>query len=136
MNRGKADLSRITKIAKLAVQNAERPSTAGYDGDAMADAIVSIALKHQRPNETPEAAFARVTIEDPDAATLFKVRRLASRPFTEAEPAQRNVERAQRQLDAMIARHRLEHGGSYEAAFRAVTVAGEGRQLLWGICGK
>ena len=136
MNRGQADLSRITKIAKLAIANAEGPLTAGYDADAMADAIMSIALKHQRHDETPEAAFARVTIEDPDAATLFKVRKLASRPFTEAEPAQRNVERAQRQLDAMIARHRLEHGGSCEAAFSAVTVAGEGRQLLRGIRGK
>jgi hypothetical protein len=45
VNRGQADLSRITKIAKLAIANAEGPLTAGYDGDAMADAIISPLTK-------------------------------------------------------------------------------------------
>lgn len=132
------ELTRLVKIAKAAVANSETQALlGGCSPDFIADGIMSIAMRQRREGETPEQAFSRVTVEDPDARVLMKARRLTPTSNARAGVAKaRDAERAQRMLDAAIARYRLANGGTYEAGFSAVTEAGEGKALLREIRGK
>ena len=130
------ELDRLVKIAKVAVANSERPLMGGVSRDFIAGAVMQVAMKQRREDETPEGVFARVTLEDHDARILMKARHLTAAPLAKMSPATTEIEGAQRQLDAMIARHRLKAGGAYEAAFELLTRDGEGKTLLRTIRGK
>ena len=71
------ELTRLVRIAKFAVHNSEtQPLLAGYSSDFITDGITTIAMKQRRNGETPEMAFSRVIVEDPDARVLMKARKL------------------------------------------------------------
>jgi len=75
-----AELDRLVRIAKAAVQNSETQALlGGCSPDFIAAGIMEIAMKQRREGETPEMAFSRVTVEDPDARVLMKARRLTPR---------------------------------------------------------
>jgi hypothetical protein len=71
------ELTRLVRIAKFAVHNSEtQPLLAGYSSDFITDGITTIAMKQRREGESPEMAFSRVIVEDPDARVLMKARKL------------------------------------------------------------
>ena len=79
------ELTRLVRIAKFAVHNSEtQPLLAGYSSDFITDGVTTIAMKQRGEGETPEMAFSRVIVEDPDARVLMKARKLRPTPYVRA----------------------------------------------------
>ena len=53
----------------------------GVSRDFIAGAVMQVAMKQRREDETPEGVFARVTLEDHDARILMKARHLTAAPL-------------------------------------------------------